>query len=138
MRYCADTWFFIELSKNERRALEIIRALGKHKNRIIIPAVVLLELRRISIRSGKKELSNDFIKSLELNKNFEIINCDLEVSIKAGEISANYNIPAIDSIIVASAIVNSTNSTSNASINFFLIFFDNPALVKIIFSFALQ
>ena len=105
MRYCADTWFFIELSKNERRALEIIRALGKHKNRIIIPAVVLLELRRISIRSGKKELSNDFIKSLELNKNFEIINCDLEVSIKAGEISANYNIPAIDSIIVASAII---------------------------------
>ena len=105
MKYCADTWFFIELGKKEKKALGIIRSLGKHKNKIIVPVVVILELRRISIRSGKKDISDDLIKYLKLNKNIEFINCDLEVSIKAGEISANYNVPAIDSIIAAAAIV---------------------------------
>ena len=106
MKYCADTWFIIELSKPELKAIKIIKNLGKHKNKIIIPTVVILELTRISIKSGKKQIMDELLKNLELNKNIDIVDCSLEISKKAGEISATYNIPTIDSIIAATAILN--------------------------------
>jgi predicted nucleic acid-binding protein len=105
MKYCADTWFLIELSKSEPKALKIMRNMGKHKNKIVIPSVVILEITRISIRSGKDQILDELIKSLELHKNVEIVDCNLEISKKAGKISANYNIPSVDSIIAATAIL---------------------------------
>ena len=106
MKYCADTWFIIELSKSEPMALKIIKNLGKHKNKIINPSVVILELIKISIKSGKKQIMDELLKNFELNKNIDIVNCSLEISKKAGEISATYNIPTVDSIIAATAILN--------------------------------
>jgi len=85
MKYCADTWFIIELSKSEPKALKIIKNLRKHKNKIIMPSVVILELTRISIKSGKKKILDELLKNLELNKNIEIVDCSLEISKRAGE-----------------------------------------------------
>jgi predicted nucleic acid-binding protein len=105
MKYCADTWFLIELGKSEPKATKIVKNLGKHKNSLIIPSVVILELTRFSIRNGKKPILDELIKSIQWHQSIDIVDCDLKISKEAGELSANYNIPSVDSIIAATAII---------------------------------
>lgn len=105
MKYCTDTWFFIEVSKEEPKALKILNNLEKDKNQLIVPSVTILELIRRSIRTGKKKIMDELLKSLLTSRNIKIIECDVEIAIKAGEISAIFNIPTIDSIIAATSVI---------------------------------
>jgi predicted nucleic acid-binding protein len=109
MKYCADTWFFIELSKQEPKALKIINTLKKSKNILIVPSVVILELTRRAIRTGTKKYVDDLINTMKSVKNILIAECDVDIAEKAGEISAVFNIPSIDSIIAATSIINKCN-----------------------------
>ena len=104
MKYCMDTWFFIKLSEKDPTALKLIKE--TKKNSFVVPTVTVLELTRIAIRKGKLKDINDLISSLIRAKNIEVIDCDIKIAGKAGEISAIYNIPTVDSIIVTTAILN--------------------------------
>ncbi len=104
MRYCLDTWFFIKLSESDPKALKLIRE--TKKNSFFVPSVTILELTRSAIRKGKLKDLNDLISSLMKGKNIKIIDCDIKIAKKAGEISASYNIPSIDSIIASTSIIN--------------------------------
>ena len=103
MRYCLDTWFFIKLGESDTKALKLIRE--TKKNSFIIPTVTILELTRSAIRKGKLQNLNDLISSLIKGKNINIIDCNVEIAKKAGEISASFNIPSIDSIIASTSII---------------------------------
>jgi predicted nucleic acid-binding protein len=107
MRYCLDTWFFIKLSESDPKALKLIKE--TKKNSFIIPSVTILELTRSAIRKGKLKDLNDLISSLMKGKNIEIIDCDVKIAKKAGEMSASYNIPSIDSIVASTAIIHNCN-----------------------------
>ncbi len=107
MKYCLDTWFFIKLSESDPKALKLIKE--TKKNSFIIPSVTILELTRSAIRKGKLKDLNDLISSLMKGKNIKIIDCDVKIAKKAGEISASYNIPSIDSIIASTSIIHNCN-----------------------------
>ncbi|MEE9151129.1 MAG: PIN domain-containing protein [Thermoplasmata archaeon] len=104
MRYCLDTWFFIKLSESDAKALKLIRE--TKKNSFFVPSVTILELTRSAIRKGKLKNLTDLISSLLKEKNIKIIDCNIEIAKKAGELSATYNIPSIDSIIASTSIIN--------------------------------
>jgi len=118
MKYCTDTWFFIELSKQEPQALKILNDLKKSKNKLVVPSVVILELTRRAIRTGTKKYMDELIKSLKSIKNVFIAECDVDVAEKAGEISADFNIPSIDSIIAATSIINKCNKLISNDFHF--------------------
>ena len=107
MKYCLDTWFFIKLSESDPKALKLIKE--TKKNSFIIPSVTILELTRSAIRKGKLKDLNDLISSLMKGKNIKIIDCGVEIAKKAGEISASYNIPSIDSIVASTSIIHNCN-----------------------------
>ena len=103
MKYCIDTWFFVKLSEKDPTAVKLIKE--TMKNNFIVPSVTILELTRRAIRKGKLKDINDLISSLMGAKNIEIIDCNIEIAKKAGEISATYNIPTVDSIIATTSII---------------------------------
>ena len=98
-----DTWFFIKLSEKDLTAMKLIKE--TKKNSFIVPTVTILELTRIAIRKGKLKDINDLISSLIGAENIEVIDCNIKIASKAGEISATYNIPTVDSIIATTAII---------------------------------
>ena len=103
MKYCLDTWFFVKLSEKDPTAMKLIKE--TKKNNFIVPTVTILELTRRAIRKGKRKDIEALISSLMGAKNIEVIDCNIEIAKKAGEISANNNIPSIDSIIASTSIV---------------------------------
>lgn len=104
MRYCADTWFFVESSKGNPKVLNILRNVRKGKDFLVVPSVVLLELIRETIRSGKPKIATDIIRIMKTVRNIKIVDASTEICLNAGKLSATHNIPAIDAIIAATAI----------------------------------
>ena len=102
MKYCIDTWFLVKISEEDKKAKEILRG---SKNSFVIPSVVILEITRIGIHRGKKKKVDSIISDFLVRKNIEIINCNIEIARKAGEISASYGVPTVDSIVAATAIL---------------------------------
>ena len=104
MRYCADTWFFVETSKGNPKVMNILRNVRKGKDFLVVPSVVLLEITRETIRSGKPEIAEDIIQIMKTVRNIKIVDADMEICSNAGKLSATHNIPAIDAIIATTAI----------------------------------
>lgn len=103
MKYCIDTWFFVKLSESDPAALKLVKE--TKKNSFIVPSVTLLELTRSAIRKGKLKNIENLVTSLMKAKNVEVVDCNIEIAKKAGEVSASYNIPSIDSIIASTSII---------------------------------
>jgi len=101
MKYCLDTWFLVKLSEKDPKAIKILKG---SKNTFVIPSVVILEITKIGLQRGIKKKTDSLISQLLVTKNIEIISCNTEIAKKAGEISGNYGIPTVDSIIAATTI----------------------------------
>jgi len=102
MRYCADTWFLLELHRKNERAVNIFRETLEGKNRIIIPTVSALELMKISIRTGESLVKIDsMLNELKVTQKVQTIVLDEVIAKEAAKISVSYDVPTIDSIIAA-------------------------------------
>ncbi len=118
MRYCADTWFFVETSKGNPKDLNILRNVRKGKDFLVVPSVVLLELTRETIRSGKPKIGEEIIRTMKTVRNIKIVDASMEICSNAGKLSATYNIPAIDAIIAATAIKHKCRTVLTADEHF--------------------
>ena len=111
MRYCADTWFLLELHKKNEKASRIYKETIECKNRIYIPTVSILELMRLAIRFGESLSKLDsFLNELKTSQKIQLIVLDESIAKEAAKISVSYNIPAIDSIIAATCKISGCNS----------------------------
>ncbi|UCE38473.1 MAG: PIN domain-containing protein [Thermoplasmata archaeon] len=95
------------MSESDPKAIKLIK--DTKKNSFVIPSVTILELTRSAIRKGKLKDLDDLISSLMKGKNIKIVDCDVKIAKKAGEISTSYNIPSIDSIIASTYIIHNCN-----------------------------
>jgi len=104
MKYTADSWFFIQLSEGNQKAVRIWQEILDGKGRIVIPATVIVEIKR---RFLKRNLGH-FVEELldEFYKSTKVFNVDLTVDLasKAGGLGFTYNIPPFDSVVLATAI----------------------------------
>ena len=102
MRYCADTWFLLELHNKNERAVRIFRETVSGKNHIVIPTVSILEIIRIAIRTGESLAKIDsMLNELKLMQKIQLIVLDETIAREAAKISVSCNVPAVDSIIAA-------------------------------------
>lgn len=109
MRYCADTWFFHKLSQQDEKAIAIWKKVLRGKAILMIPAVVITELKRHCVRKDKmreyKELLEDFVRCPYIS----IESIDETLADQAGSISATFNVPTADSLIVACGVSKKCN-----------------------------
>lgn len=104
MRYCADTWFLLELNKKNDRAFKIFRETIEGKNRIVIPTISIFELIRISIRTGESLARIDaLLDELRVTQKVQAVVLDEAIAKEAAKVSVSYNVPSVDSIIAATA-----------------------------------
>jgi predicted nucleic acid-binding protein len=105
MKYTADTWFLIKLITGDEKAIEIKDEIIEGKSRLVIPAIVIAELAREMIRKGNSNAVNNLIKSLLTSSKITIANLDQTIAMEAGKMGITFNIPLVDSTILATAII---------------------------------
>lgn len=105
MRYCADTWFFVQLGKQDSHAIKLMEGFEKKRDTLIVPSIIVVELVRRAIRTGKKAEIEAALMNLKAAQNVLIADCTFEVASKAGELSATYDLPSIDAIVAATTII---------------------------------
>ncbi len=110
MKYCADTWFLLELYNKNERALKIFRETVEGKTRIVIPTVSIFELIRLAIRAGESMTKIDsMLDELKTTQKIQPMVLDETVAKEAAKVSASYNVPAIDSIISATCKISNSD-----------------------------
>ena len=102
MKYCTDTWFLLELSRKNEKAVQILREMLEGKSRIIIPTVSILELMRSNIKTGESLAKTDaMLNELRASQKVQMISLDEAIAREAAKVSVSYDVPAIDSVIAA-------------------------------------
>ena len=102
MRYCVDTWFLLELFRNTEKASRIFKETITGKNILVVPTISILELIRLSIRSGEKlSKAESMLNELRISQKVQIIALDETIAKEAAKVSVSYGISTVDSIIVA-------------------------------------
>jgi len=104
MKLCADTWFFVQLSKEHPKAVDVLRKVAKGKDRLIIPTAAILELTRLSIRTGKMDTLEKVLRLMDRSKYFDVIDLDVTLAKAAGKLSATHGVPTVDAIIAQTCI----------------------------------
>ena len=102
MRFCADTWFLISLTKKEEKAIKIMRNVIQGKDRLIIPSIVICEFFKKMFQKGKEGSKVDeIIREARASRNVEIVLLDENIAKEGAKVSFSHGIPTIDSIIAA-------------------------------------
>lgn len=79
MKVWPDTWFFVQLSKEHPKAVDVLRKVAKGKDRLM---------------DG----------SIDRSKYFDVIDLDVTIAKAAGKLSATYGIPTVNAIIAQTCI----------------------------------
>jgi len=105
MKYTADTWFLIKLITGDEKAIKIKDEVIEGKSRLVIPVIVIVELVREMVRKGNPNTVNSLIRSLLVSSKITIANLDQTIAMEAGKMGITFNIPLVDSTILATAII---------------------------------
>lgn len=104
MKYTADSWFFIQLTNESKKALEIWQDVRTGKSRLAIPTIVLVEITKRFLRKGKSKELSALVSALDRSDKIFVVELTSEISTLAGKFGHAYNIPTADSIILATAV----------------------------------
>lgn len=104
MKYTADSWFFLQLMEGKEKAISVWKDIRFGKSRLNIPSVVIVELTRRFLKFGYNKKLEKLLEDFETSSKMIIVDLNFDIAKDAGKIGNSYNIPTIDSIIIATAI----------------------------------
>lgn len=104
MKYTADTWFFIQLSKGVQKSVEIWKDIKLGKARLIVPTIVIVEVKKRLLGYGISKYSEELIDELEASQKISIVDLTLDIAKEAGKLGYTYNCTTSDAVILATAI----------------------------------
>ena len=114
MRYCADTWFFIQLANNNPKALEIWQEIKDGKGRLAISTLVIAETIKQFLRKNMKKDLESLSHAFTNSEKISVVDVTKEIAEMGGKFSYYHDMPIIDSIIQATAVtMNYTNILSS-------------------------
>jgi predicted nucleic acid-binding protein len=117
MKFTADSWFFIQLNNRVEKAMKIWREVKEGKSKLVVPTVVLVEITKF-LKSNQSRDVNELISALNRSDKIIISELTPEIAILAGKFGNSYNIPVIDSIILATAVITEFNNLLSADNHF--------------------
>ena len=102
MKYCADTWFILNLFEKDIKSINILQEIKYGKANLVIPIVVYAEAIKKLLQKGiSKEYINQFFSGVESSNKIKFSLIEKTIAIEAAKISLSYNLPLIDSFIAA-------------------------------------
>ena len=104
MRYTADTYFFIKLSESVPKALVLWREIVEGKGKLVIPTVVLVELKNRFLKRNLKKEAEELISIFEDSSKIVLIPLTTDLAKKAGSLSYTYNMTNFDAVVLTTAI----------------------------------
>ena len=127
MTYTADTYFFLQLKEKNPKALQLWHEIKTGKGQLVVPTIVFTELTRIMLREGDSKPLKEFLAGTIASE--KVLQCWLttEFARKAGEVSYQYSMPTVDSIILATALLTEHTNVITADAHF-----NRPAKERII------
>ena len=104
MKYTADSWFFIQLSKGAEKAAKIWEEIKLGKGRLVVPTIVIVEVKKRLLSYGLNKFAEEFVDELESSQKISIVNLTLDIAKEAGKLGNSYNCTTADAVILATAI----------------------------------
>ena len=104
MKQTADTSFFIRVSEGITKAIEIWGDITDGKSRLVIPTVVLVELKNRFLKLGLSEKIEKLLATFEHSGRITLAPLTTDLAKKAGSLSYTYNMTNFDAVILATAI----------------------------------
>jgi predicted nucleic acid-binding protein len=99
-----DTGFFIKILLGNKKAVEIWKAIKDRKALGYVSSLSLFEIKRLMLKGSIDKKSSEILLN-DVNTSCQILWIDnKEIIESSAQISYNYNIPAIDSLIIPSFI----------------------------------
>lgn len=104
MLYCADTWFLLQVFKQNQNALTIMKDVREGNCSIIIPLTVYGETVKKLFQAGKTvDQANELFESLENTKKIQIVPLNKTIAIEAAKISVAYSLSITDAFVAATS-----------------------------------
>ena len=104
MKYTADSWFFIQLSKGAEKTKKIWEDIKLGKGRLIVPTIVIVEVKKRLLGYGFNKYADELVEELEASQKISIVNLTLDIAKEAGKLGNTYNCTTADAVILATAI----------------------------------
>ncbi len=104
MKYTADTYFFIKLSESVSKALALWQEIVEGKSKLVIPTVVLVELKNRFLKRNLQKEAEELIRVFEDSSKIILIPLTTDLAKKAGSLSYTYNMTNFDAVVLATAI----------------------------------
>ena len=104
MRYTADSWFFLQLIEGKQKAKDIWEEIMFGKSMLVVSSVTIAELTRRFLKCGYAKKIDELLNIFESSSRVFVVDVNLDLARESGKISNAYNIPIIDSIVIATAI----------------------------------
>lgn len=104
MKYTADSWFFIQLSKGVENAAKIWHEIKTGKGRLAVPTIVIVEVKKRLLSHGLNKFAEELIEELEASQKISIVDLTLDIAKEAGRLGNTYKCTTPDSVILATAI----------------------------------
>ncbi|MBI3412568.1 MAG: type II toxin-antitoxin system VapC family toxin [Candidatus Aenigmarchaeota archaeon] len=104
MKYCADTWFFIQLTNRHPKAVDIWSEIKSGKGRLVVSTVVIAEAVKEILKNNLFRDLGDFLHAFSVSENITVIDVTKEIATDGGKYSFSQNMTTIDGIIQATAI----------------------------------
>ena len=104
MKYCADTWFILQLFAKDSRSLALIKEARYGKAEIIIPVIVFAEATKKLLQRGIPfSFIDQFFTFVDASEKIEVSVLDKVIAQEAARISLSFQLPMIDSLVAATA-----------------------------------
>lgn len=104
MRYCADTWFILQLFAKSEKAFSILKNVKYGKDLLLVPFIAVAETYRELSRRGTKQKDIDmFFDALFASAKIQFVSPDIEIAKESARISVSYNLPLIDAVVVSTS-----------------------------------
>lgn len=118
MKYTADTWFFIQLSSGASRARDIWSEITSGKSRLVVPTIVLVELKKRLLRRGLTTYAEELINELEASQKISLVDLTVSLAKEAGTLGNIYTCTTPDAVILATAIMTGFTSVLTDDVHF--------------------
>src|SRR3989338_722535 len=104
MKYTADSYFFIQLSKGTEKAKSIWEEIKPGKGRLVVPTIVIVEVKKRLLSYGLSKYADELIEELEASQKISIVDLTLELAKKSGTTGNSYKCTTADAVILTTAI----------------------------------
>ena len=103
MKYCADTWYILEIFEGIENAKDIFQN-AKQQGHILVPVIVYAESFKKLMQKGMNiKAITDFFETAVILGKISIIAADTFLATEAAKISLTFNLPLMDSFVAATA-----------------------------------